>query len=301
VLEPPYKTGTQDSIAGIRGPQSGSFTFEAPLIPNGTAGTVPDLDPILQSFFGQAAAIVASTSATYSFVNPMAYLPFALFRFNKNGSANATHQYAGGCIPTRLVLNFGGPYSTMTADGKCVYVGLSDQFTGYTGNYATAAFGLTAYPVCPSSGAPLAVNGSAITGRTGTGTFDGNVMAELRGSLSITLNTGFDLAEDLTFDQFPNYPIGGRHTVSIGTLRFVDSDGVTLANLKTKAATKSPINISIAVNNVAGSTVTATLKNVTLAPAQIVENGAYFDLNLGESLAHATTYNVVDSFSLAFT
>ena len=65
--------------------------------------------------------------------------------------------------------------------------------------------------------------------------------------------------------------------------------------------TKAAINLSIAVNNVAGATVTLNLNSLQLAPYQIVENGNFFDINFGDSPAHATAIGNVDDCTLVFT
>lgn len=66
------KTGSRTATAGIAGRKFARWSFEASLAPHGTAGTVPDFDPLLQAAFNQASAsltgtipsITAATNAT---------------------------------------------------------------------------------------------------------------------------------------------------------------------------------------------------------------------------------------------
>jgi hypothetical protein len=76
----------------------------------------------------------------------------------------------------------------------------STQFASYTGNDAIAALGLTTFPAEP--GSPT-TNGNPINGFGGIATFDGNVQADLRGTNSITINSGLDFAEDAFQDANP--------------------------------------------------------------------------------------------------
>ncbi len=297
----PDKTGTRSSLVGIPGRTGGAFSWSGPLIPSGAAGTAPDLGEIfLKSAFGQAGTVVASTSVTYSFADTGIF-PFALFMFNRSGGSSPTHEVAFGCVPQRIVLTFGGEYVMMSVDGKCVAIMSSTEFASYTGNDAVAKGGLTTFPAEPSSGGPLAVTGSPIAGFGGTATFAGNAMAELRGTYSITINTGLDLVEDAYQDGYPFAVTLGKRGVSLSSLRFLDSDGSALNTLKQNAFTKTAFDVSIAHNNVAGSIITPTLKSVQLAASQIVENGNTFDITFGDSMAHASAIGNVDDLAIAFT
>lgn len=296
VVPTPYKTGTRSTLVGLAGRRSGTFSYNGPLIPSGAAGTVPDSDPLFQSIFGTTATIVPSTSVTYSFLDN-GFIPLAFFRYNKSGGSSPTNFYALGSVIQRYTINLGGEYLTHTAEGKCVAIGDSTQFASYSGNDAVAAGGLTTYPAEPGT---IAVNGTPINGFGGTATFDGNVQVELRGTPTITINTGLDMAEDGFADGYPFAMTGGRRQVS-GSFRFADDDTSNLNNIKTKAFTKAPITIALAVNTTAGSIVTITLKNVQLGPYSLTENGNLFDIVLGDSLAHASSAAAVDDVSIAFT
>ena len=297
VVEVPYKTGTRSTVAGIAGRKSGAVSLTVPLIPSGVAGTLPDLDMIFKSAFGQAAT--GTVTKIYNF-NETGVLPFALFRFNRSGGSSPTHQLAGGCIPQRLTFNLGGEVAMMTVDAKCVFVSDSAQFSSYTTPDDIAKFALTAWPTEPTAGAPITVAGNIINGWGGSATFDNNVQADMRGTPSITINTGLDYAEDTYQDAYPAVVTCGKRTVSVSGLKFIDNDQSALNNLKVKAFTKSAINISLVVNNTAGSIVTFGLVGVQLTPWSLVENGNAFDINFGDSAAHASAIGTIDDLTLTF-
>lgn len=285
----PFKTGTRSQLIGIAGRTSAGFSWSGPLIPNGVAATAPDTGVLLQSAMG------AVTGATYSFSDTV-YLPFLLARFNKSGGSSPTHQIAGGCIAQRLTITGGGDHLMMSVDGASVAICDSTQFASYTGYDAISKFTLSAFPSEPSA----SVNGSLINGFGGTATLDGNSHADLRGNWSVTINSGLEFAADGYSDGYPFAIVGGRRSVGLSNLHFIDNDGATLNNLKTKSFTKAAMDLVIVANNVAGSIVTITLKSVQLAPYQIVEDGAAFDINFGESMAHGSALASVDDCVVAF-
>jgi hypothetical protein len=290
VAEPTYKTGTRSNLVGIVGRTSASWSWSGPLIPNGVAATPPDLDAILQSAFG-----AAPSGATYTF-NDTGVIPISFFRYNKSGGSSPTHFYVGGAIVQRLTINFGGEHLMMTAEGRAMVVGSSAVFSQYTGNDLPAAMALTTYPAEPAT----AVNGGLINGFGGSATFDGNVQADLRGTWSLTINTGLDLLDDGYPDGYPFAVVGGKRTVSLSNLHFADNDQSALNNLKTKAFTKSAIDISIVTNVTAGSILTSTIKQVQLSADQLVENGNAFDIQFGDSNAHASAIGSINDLQLAF-
>src|SRR5689334_6707192 len=57
----PDITGYRTTPYEMAGRQSGTWSFDCSLAGSGTAGTVPDVDPILASIFGQAGVVATST------------------------------------------------------------------------------------------------------------------------------------------------------------------------------------------------------------------------------------------------
>ena len=63
------KTGTRSQEGMVLGRKVGRWNIQLDVAANGTAGVVPDCDPILQAIFGQTAAIGAGTFAISSSTN----------------------------------------------------------------------------------------------------------------------------------------------------------------------------------------------------------------------------------------
>lgn len=57
------KTGSRTATQGILGRKNAKWSLEMSLAPNGTAGVIPDCDPVFQSMFGQAATVTSGTVA----------------------------------------------------------------------------------------------------------------------------------------------------------------------------------------------------------------------------------------------
>ena len=66
LLERPDKTGTRSQEGMIGGRKMGRWSIEMSLTGNGTAGVVPDADPIFQALFGQTATIGSGTATITS-------------------------------------------------------------------------------------------------------------------------------------------------------------------------------------------------------------------------------------------
>jgi hypothetical protein len=118
LLERPDKTGTRSQEGMTSGRKVGRWSIEMSLAANGTPGTAPDCDPILEAMFGQAAtvgagtyAISASTDATPIVLTTAAHgIPTGTFEVvsivghTTNTNANGTWlAYAGTTTSLTLV------------------------------------------------------------------------------------------------------------------------------------------------------------------------------------------------------
>ncbi|MDE2103020.1 MAG: hypothetical protein KGL39_37595, partial [Patescibacteria group bacterium] len=74
------KTGTRTITAGVAGRKAGKWLVEMDLAANGTAGVVPDCDPILQAIFGAAATVSAGVSVSYALTDVIKSLSIFSFR-----------------------------------------------------------------------------------------------------------------------------------------------------------------------------------------------------------------------------
>jgi hypothetical protein len=80
LLVPQSKTGTRTQPVGVAGRRTAKFTIEIELRTSGTAGTKPDIDPLLVATFGQAGTVVASTSVTYNLSDLIPSLTIGSYR-----------------------------------------------------------------------------------------------------------------------------------------------------------------------------------------------------------------------------
>lgn len=289
-----YKTGTGSMLAGQLGRKGpATWSLDAPFRPSGTAGTAPDLDGLLSGAFGATATLVAATSATYNFTDT--HVPFSVMVFDRSVST-ATQMWALGCIPTDITLNIGGGgYFAIQANGKCVYVMTNDNFANED---VIPKAGWTTAPTEPT--APT-IAGNNILPFSGTLTIGGTSTAEFR-SASLSIATGKDLRADGYLDPYPDAIVQGRRMISLKSLKCANSDSAALIALKNAAFNKTALDVVIALTGSgAGYTVTTTLKQVQFGNAVINENGAAFDVDFGDSPAHASAVGVTNDLIIALT
>lgn len=288
----PVLTGTTSEVAGVRGRKSATWDIKGmPFIPNGVAGSVPDCDIILQAAFGQAAT--GSGTKTYAFSNPPGSLPFTLLEF-PHGSTSLTSRVAWGCVPTKLTWNFNAEFLTMDVTGAAGYIIDSTGFSIFDTN---AKAGLTAWPLEPTS---PTVNGQPITGfGTGyTATIDTQDLSLKVRVSTITFETGYTIVGDVYGSPYGIAIIPNTHTVSIA-LTALDDDSSALNDLKIKADTdNTTINATIVAGTVAGSIFTFNLNNIQLNAFDLKDDGAMVDVEIPESMAHASSIGAVDDFTI---
>ncbi len=287
----PVKTGTRSMQPGIPGRKSNN-TWSlpgVPIIPSGTPGTAPDMDLLFQSIFGQA-----PTTAAYTLLDG-AIITFLLARF-QHLQATLTQQFAIGCLVSDWSISINTDIFSLSANGPCYWVLDSENFA----NEDTAGKGgLTATPLEISS--PTVV-GSIQPGFIGTATFDGNGVDSTTFPLiaaGIKGRTGNDYSHDAFGTSYGALPAGGRRMVSTNCT-FQDCDAAFLNNLKVKAKSKTPINITYVVGNVAGSITTIALKGVQLATPDYSDEAARVVSAFSESQTSASTVSAVDEIAITF-
>ncbi len=299
VNTPTYKTGKRSPLLGLRGRQAGTFTLSKPFIPSGAAGTAPDDDPILQSFMGQAGTVVASTSVTYSLSDALLYLAFFLYN-QTPGASSPTNSYVLGAVPQTVRFIGGGNFLDYEVQGVAVGVGDSVNFAAYTGGDAVLKGALTTYPAEPGSATQ---NGNVIAGfGSGAGfSIGGSALAEVRGTVDLTLSLGVEAIADALNDAYTIGFVGGLRQISLSNITCIDSDGSVLNALKAAAFTKAAQTIVLQFGNVAGSIVTLNLANVQIGQASWQEAGAALNIQFGESMAHASSSSTTNDLSIVCT
>lgn len=295
---PTYKTGKRSPLLGVRGRQGVSWTLTKDLIPPGAAGTAPDDDPILQAIMGVANTTVASTSVTYNLGETMYYL--FLSRYNKTpGASSPTNAYVLGGVPTSVKFTGGGNFLKYDISGSGVGSGDSVNFSSYTGGDAPLKGGLTTYAAEPGSATQ---NGNVVPGfGSGAGfSFNGSSLAEVRGTIEISMDLGIDVVEDAVNDPYPIAFIPGLRQISLSKIQCLDTDGTVLNALKAASFSKAANPVTLVFGNVAGSIITFTLNNVQAGAMTWAENGAALDVSFDGSSAHATSVSVTDDMTIQF-
>lgn len=295
LVDPSYKTGTPSRLIGTRGRQTGTWQMTAPVIPSGTAGTQPNANLLFQAMFG-AAPTIGGGSVAYGFAT--AIKPFLLLQYDESGLALPTHMYAMGALPQTVTFTLGGEHLMMNISGSSIGIGDKDNFTAYTGFDAALKGGLTTYPTEPTS--PTTA-GSPLSGWGGVLTIDGNVMGECRGTLSIEYTLGYEYIGDGYSDPYAIAVVPGARQVKLSNLQFINDDNTALQNIKQKAFLKTPMTVSIAHGNVAGSIVTFVKNNVQFPQGAFSDNGAAVDVKFDGAAAHASSVGVQDDSTIAFT
>lgn len=293
----PVLTGTRSEVAGIRGRKGASWSVRGmPVIPSGTAGSVPDVDIILQNMFGQAATISAGSSATYSF-NDSGYLPFSLFGF-VHGFASLTNRALWACFVTRATFNFNGLFMTVDLEGFAGYI---IDSTGFSVFDTQAKAGLTAFPTEPSSptfnGQPIAGFGTGYTAIIDSQ----NVELKVR-AMSLTIETGLTPVADVYGSPYLVAAVGDSRRISITLGDLLDDDTSQLNDIKTKADTDNvQINLAVLAGNVAGSKCTFNVNNVQPNAFNLRDNGPTVAFEMPTSYAHASAPGQINDMTIAFT
>lgn len=299
VNSPQYKTGNRSRLQGLRGRQGGSWTLNKPFFPSGAAGTRPDDDTILESIFGATGTVVASTSVTYNLTDALNFLGF--FDYNKTpGASSPTNRYVLGAIPQSVKFMGGGNFLDMEISGTSVGVADSVNFASYVGGPDAPLGGtLTTFPAEPT----VSTNGNVISGfGSGAGfSIGGSPMAEVRGTVEISMAMGVEAIADALDDQYIIGFVGGLREISIANITCIDSDSTLLNSLKAASLTKAPQVLAFQFGNVAGSIVTINLGNVQIGNMSWEEAGAALNVKFGEAAASSTSSALTNELQVVLT
>ena len=274
ILKRPDKTGTRSTSVGVPGRKTGTWSAEMSLVANGTAGVVPDCDPILYALFGQAASISSGVSCTYSLTDAVTSFDMWLFR-----QPSTVMQRVGlGCVVTEATFQLGPDIATLSTSGDCQWV---QDSTNFSSSDTIGKGGLTAFPSEP--GSPV-TNGNIIAGFTGQATFDGNVLANLKNA-TLKISTGNDINRDVFGSYYGDAQEGDERAVSI-SFDIWDTDGSDTQNLDAKALSKAGITIVLQIGTVTANKWTFTLSNVQLATPDRTDGQRRWVASFSDSMAH---------------
>lgn len=281
----PYKSTTRSGLTGYTTRRGGTWSLPGlPIILSGVAGTAPDMDGLFQGVFGQASTGGISNNV-YAF-SDTGQVPFILADYYKTASTE-TQRLAWGCCVEEITFRFNGNTFECDASGSFGYMLDSDNFANED---SIAKAGLTNFPVDP---ALSTVAGNPMTGFTGSVSVDSNAMEADLGNMTVRIRTGNVLVADRYKDAYAQYIVGGLRQVSCA-ISLLDSDSTAAVNLKSKAKSRTPINISLVIGNTGGYTATFAIKQVPFLPPSFEDGAAFVSANFGDSMAHATAAGNID-------
>jgi hypothetical protein len=284
----PDKTGSRSQTVGILGRSFAKWSLEMSMHASGTAGVIPDCDPLLVGLFGQDAVIVGGTSVTYSLNEAITMLSIASYRTPSTLDQRIAHT----CVVQEATFNLGQDVATWTSSGEGLWVIGSNSFSGLD---ATQKGGLGAFPVEPTP----TTNGGIIAGFTGVATLAGNVIATIR-TAQIRFQTQNMMVKDTFGSYYPTLTEGGERTVTT-SFSVYDDDTAAIQTLKAASDAKTPIDIDYQIGTVIGNRWTFHLKNVQLAPFNLNDQQLRFAMDVGESRAYATSLTSGDECTLVIT
>lgn len=294
----PVLTGTRSEVAGIRGRKNGpSWSIRGmPIIPSGAAGTVPDIDTILQNIFGAAATIVASTSATYNFSDAGTF-PLSLFFFNHANPSTMSSIYLWGAFVRQWTINFNGPFLTIDLDGFFGWGATSTSFSTIVTQGGAGS--LTTFPTEPVSpttnGQPIAGFGQGYTMTIASQS------VELKTRVaSISGETGWLPIQDVYGSPYPIAAVGDSRRMAI-QFSALDDDSTALNTLKTDSeGDNTTYTGTIVAGATAGSIMTSVLNNIQLTTWGMSDQGAVVNFDLPTSYGHASAPGQTNDMTLAF-
>lgn len=289
MIDRPDKTGTLSRTVGVLGRKAANVNVSMSIAGSGTAGTAPDMGPLLQSLFGKAPAIVPATSVVYAPDDTN----FSLSVWNFRDPSTATQMVALGTLINAGRFNFGQEQATVEFSGVAKWVLDSGSFatTDLTGKG-----GLTSFPSRPS--APV-TNGNMALPLFGSATLDGQAYTTLR-SLAIAIDASRGRESGTLFNgAYAGPPEAGMRTVTC-EFELTDDDSANLTALKNKALAKTAVNLTFVLGATAGNIWTFLLKNVLLSAPSYDDSGINYGVRF-TGQAHATSATSKDEVTLTLT
>lgn len=284
-LQRPDKTGSRSQTVGIKGRGFGRWSVEMSMHAHGTAGSIPDCDPILVGLFGQAPTINAGTSVVYTFSEAIPVHTMWSYRTPSTLDQRCAHS----CVVQEATFNLGQDVATWSSSGEAVWVIHSSSLGDLE---AEQKGGLVTFPVEPTP----TTHGGIIAGFTGQATLAGSVIATIR-TAQIRIQTQNMLVKDTFGSYFPNMSEGGERTITT-TFSVYDSDGADIAALKAASDAKTPIDIEYIIGTVAGNRWKFALSNVQLGSFALSDQQLRFTADFSESRAYADTLTSGDELVL---
>lgn len=283
------KTGTRSRPAGIGGRRSASGSVSMNLAPSGTAGTAPDIDPLLQSLFGAAPTVSAGVSVTYALADTIKSFSLASFRT----PSTVMQRIAAGSVVTAATFNLGQDIADVSFDFVSKWLIDSKNFSALD---TAGKCGLGSFPSEPSS--PVTAGG-IVPGFTGSFTVGGTTYTGIR-SANIRISSGNELTRDTFGSYYPDSAEGDIRNVAL-SFSVYDEDTAAITALYTAALARTAVDVVAVIGTVAGSIMTVTVNNVQLAQPALDDGARRWSASFGDSPAHATSDSVTDEVTVVFT
>jgi hypothetical protein len=283
------KTGTLSRTPGIGGLRKATVSIDLDLAANGTPGTKPDCDPILQSLFGQAPTVSAGTSVAYALADAVVPVTVGHYRL----PSTVQQQIAFGTVFESAEWGFmDGVVAKWKASGQAVYSPDSLSFSALDTN---GKGGLGAFPVEPTS--PV-TNGSPAAAFQGSITLDGTAVTTLKSG-----NLKFSRPVEPEYSFGSEYPTSMSPDVrSIGlTFSLWDDDSTYMSDLLQKGVGDAVIGATLVIGNVAGNIWTFVLKGLQVVPPSLEDGSKRWSANFDEESASASSITALDEIALTIT
>jgi hypothetical protein len=284
------KTGSISASEGALGARGGTWSLDWEARPHGTAGTVPDCDPILEAAFGQAATISAGVSAIYSLNS--AIKGFSLGRYRQ--PANVMQQMGIGCVVQELAFSFVQQSNCrFTASGSNLWVPDSITFASLDSGGKGGLVSFPAEPATPTT------NGTPVNGLAGTATLDGNTTVQIRAA-NVRLVTAIEVPRDRLFaGQYGSSPERDILGVFVD-LTIVDEDIAAVTGLYTKALLGTKIAITLEAGTGTGTRIQWSMPLCKLPMPELDDSARKWASNLSGIRAYASTLTALDEVALKF-
>lgn len=263
VIQSLWKTGTRDQVPPVRGRSSSTWSLDTHLTSAG-AGVVPALDPLNVALFGQAATIVASTSAEYTLSDSIDQ--FCLWSFRTPSTVQ--QRVAHGCIVQKAQFKIGQNIADFSASGQGTWVLDSDSFSAAT---TTEKGGLTAFPVQPTGTLPT--NMGIVAGFTGSISAGGTVLATLR-SLTVDIDTGNVIIVDQFGSYYPTSTEGDWRKVML-SFDLYEDDSAVMKALYAASLSFGGLVVDATVGTVTGNKHNLHCPNVQILNPELSEERRY--------------------------
>lgn len=286
------KTGALGRLAGIEGRSGGAaWRAEIPFAMSGTAGTPPDMDPILEAMMGQAGVDSGGTSVTYSLSDAVPGLTLWSFRTVGGSATNVAQRCAWGALVDDFEISTSEGELVLRVGGPCSFVLPSIGFASFS---TAQKAGLSAFPSEPT---PTYV-GNIISGFVGSLTI--NAVAtfkvesfSVRGRLNRSLRYAFG-------SRVPTVPIAGVREIT-ASVRIFEENEAAVNTLRDLQRSKTAVDCSLVFGESAGYTATFALNGVVFGSETLDDSGPEYILGFADNPASMTNASTADELVITLT